>query len=151
MLAPTSTVGHSSVAQGAALTATGVGFSAGESVRATVHSAATVDAGTVKAGSNGTAKVTFSVPTTLATGSHTLELAGLTSGLTTSTTFTVTAAPATSSSNSTGSGTAAAQDLTSTLPATGTDRNELVLQAIAGATLISVGALALLAGRRRRA
>ena len=151
VLAPTSSVGHSSVAQGAALTVTGVGFSAGESVRATVHSAATVDAGTVKAGSNGTAKVTFSVPTTLATGSHTLELAGLTSGLTTSTTFTVTAAPATSSSNSTGSGTAAAQDLTSTLPATGTDRNELVLQAIAGATLISVGALALLAGRRRRA
>jgi hypothetical protein len=151
VLAPTSTVGHSSVAQGAALTATGVGFSAGESVRATVHSAATVDAGTVKAGSNGTAKLTFSVPTTLATGGHTLELTGLTSGLTTSTTFTVTAAPATISSSSTGSGTAAAQDLTSTLPATGTDRNELVLQAIAGATLVSVGALALLAGRRRRA
>lgn len=109
-----------------------------------------MDAGTVKAGSNGTAKVTFSVPATLSIGSHTLELTGLTSGLTTSTTFTVTAAPSTSSSGSTGSGAAAAQDLTSTLPATGTDRNELVLQAIAGATLISVGALALLAGRRRR-
>jgi hypothetical protein len=150
VLAPTSTAGHSSVAQGASLTVTGVGFSAAESVRATVHSATTVDAGTVKAGSNGTAKVTFSVPATLSTGSHTLELTGLTSGLTTSTAFTVTAAPATISSGSTGGGAAAAQDLTSTLPATGTDRNELVLQAIAGATLISVGALALVAGRRRR-
>ena len=151
VLAPTSTVRHPSVAQGAFLTATGVGFSAGESVRATVHSAATVNAGTVKAGSNGTATVTFSVPTTLSTGSHTVELAGLTSGLTTSTAFTVTTAPPAGSSGAAGSGTAAAQDLTSTLPATGTDRNELTLQAIAGATLISVGALALLAGRRRRA
>jgi len=150
VLAPTSTVGHSSVAQGAPLTVTCVGFSAAESVRATVHSATTVNAGTVKAGSNGTAKLTFSVPATLSTGSHTIELTGLTSGLTTSTTFTVTAAPATSSSSSTGSGAAAAQDRTSTLPATGTDRHELTLQAIAGATLVSVGALALLAGRRRR-
>lgn len=145
VLALTAKSAHLSVGRGTVQTATGLGFSAAESVRATVHSSPVV-VGTVKAGSDGTAKVTFTVPSSLALGRHTVELTGLTSGLTASTVFSVTPAPAVApptagSSNVHG---------TSELPATGIDRHQLIMLAVAGAFAIVAGTLAVVAGRRRR-
>ncbi len=160
VLAPTASLVHGSAARGGQQTVTGVGFSVGESVRATVHSAA-VAVGTATAGADGTAKVTFTVPAALATGSHTVQLTGLSSGLTASSpAFTVTVAVASPTPTSSASGPATSStgeapgstglQSASDLPATGTDGRALLLEAIAGVVLILVGALAILAGRRRR-
>jgi hypothetical protein len=157
VMAPTASLGHSSIAQGAQQTVTGVGFNAGESVRATVHSVP-VFVGKAAAQADGTAKVTFIVPAGLSTGAHTVVLTGLTSGLSTSSPFTVIAAPpsATPTSSAPVSAPAGSSEESggvqtpTSLPATGTDGNALVLQAIAGFALISAGTLAILAGRRRR-
>ena len=158
VMAPTASLAHGSVAQGGQQTVTGIGFSAGESVRATVHSAA-VTVATAAAASDGTAKVAFRVPAGLATGAHDVELAGLSSGLTVSMPFTVTAAPTptatatptpTTSAPVSASGATGGSTSSGSLPATGTDRQTLVLQAIAGFALISAGAVAIVAGRRRR-
>lgn len=164
VLAPTASVAHASVAQGGRETVTGIGFSAGEAVRATADSPA-VALAEAKAGSDGTAAETFTVPADLAPGQHTVELAGTQSRLTVEQTFTVAAAPPASSSapatGTTGSGsptatpatasTVASTPVTTTpLAATGTSGRSLVWQSAVGLGLIVAGGLAVAAGRRRR-
>jgi hypothetical protein len=77
-----------SVPPGGQQTVTGEGFAPGELVQATLHSTP-VDLGTFTANANGTVVVSFTVPSTVALGSHSVTLTGLTSARTTSATFSV--------------------------------------------------------------
>ncbi len=76
----------------AAATITASGFTPGELVDASAHSNA-VAVGQAVAGPDGTVHLTFTVPASLAPGTHVLVLVGETSGHMTAASFTVTAPP----------------------------------------------------------
>lgn len=141
------------VRQGGKQTVTGVGFSAGEKVSAQLHSSP-VSLGSVTASTTGVAMVAFTVPASLAAGSHSVVLTGATSGLTSTATFTVTNAPAAPATTpppppavSPGLGGAESPILADT----GLDARQALAEALAGLALIAAGTGALYAGRRRRA
>ena len=147
-----------SVRQGGAQTVTGTGFAAGEKVSGVLHSTP-VALGTVRADASGTARLRFTVPSTLATGTHTVVLTGQ-SGLTSRTSFTVTAAPATAPTTAptTAPATPAASqngvDVSNCDPAqlacTGRDGRQTRGELVLGVGLVLLGGLASYAGRRRR-
>jgi LPXTG-motif cell wall-anchored protein len=126
-----------STSPGQTVTGQDNGNDAGEQVNGYVHSAR-VFVGSTTANANGVATLTFTIPRSLASGTHTFQLVGETSGHVGSVTFTI----AKSGSNapaSSGSG----------LPFTG--GNDIWQLTAAGAGLILVGGTALLVVRRRRA
>jgi hypothetical protein len=145
-----------SVQQGSRQTVSATGFSAGETVTGVLHSAP-VAIGSAKAGKTGSVTLSFTVPTTLAPGSHTVVLSGSTSGLsTTSAAFVVTAAPVTSSPTPTAPGSQDGATSPSTcdsaaLACTGRDGRQTRVEVIIGFGLLVTGAGAAYAGRRRRA
>ncbi len=142
------------VARGADQTVTGTGFAAGERVRAVLHSNP-VRVGTAAANAKGAVSVRFAVPAGAALGAHTVELTGLSSGLTVSSApFTVSAAstPAPTGSGSPSSGATAVDcnDPTA-LACTGRDGRQTRGELVLGAGLVLAGAGALWLGRHRRA
>lgn len=143
------TLGSASVAQGARQSVTGTGFAAGERVAAVVHSTP-AQVGTASANAAGTVTLTFTVPATLATGTHRLVLTGATSGLSSAASFSVTAAPAAApvpvppaAAPQSGAG--------APLAATGLDGPRLLVLGLAGGAMLAAGAALSVAGRRRRA
>jgi hypothetical protein len=141
------TLGHARVKPGGTQHVTGTGFMGGEQVRATVHSTP-VRVGVAKASAAGTTSLTFTVPATLAAGTHSVVLTGATSGLSSSATFTVVAVAAAPST------TAPAATATPTAPvlaATGRDGRQTGWEVLAGLGCVGLGGLALFAGRRRAA
>ena len=134
------TLRSASVARGGAQSVTGTGFAAGEKVSAVVHSNP-VSVGSATASGAGTATISFTVPASLATGTHTIVLTGATSGLSSSVTFSVSAAPSTPGASPGGP----------ILAATGLSSRQLITEALIGLGLIVAGAGALYAGKRRRA
>jgi hypothetical protein len=144
---PPATATESSVTQGGRLTLTAGGFSPGEQVAVTLHSTP-VSLGSVTATGTGAASITFTVPTALPAGSHTVSFLGQTSGLTaTSAAFTVLAAPAPQAAGTTT--VAAPASAQPVLAATGRNDRALTGYGIAGGLLIAAGAGLLYAGRRR--
>lgn len=143
-------VSAGSVAQGRRQTVTGTGFAAGERVTAVVHSSP-LSIGTVTANAAGTAALTFTVPATLAAGTHRLVLTGTTSGLSSEASFTVTAAPPTASPGSTPPAAAPQSGAGAPLAATGLDGPHLLVIGLAGAAMLAAGVALSVAGRRRRA
>ncbi|PZS35392.1 MAG: hypothetical protein DLM58_04000 [Pseudonocardiales bacterium] len=154
-------IASASVVQGAKQTVTGFGFSAKETVSAVLHSA-TVSLGSVSANAWGTAVVTFTVPKTLAAGTHTVVLTGATSGLSSTATFTVTAAVVAPSTPTLPTPTLPAPTLPApTLPApagsgtqglanSGLNGQQALAFALIGLACVLAGAGALYFGRRRR-
>jgi LPXTG-motif cell wall-anchored protein len=116
-------------------TAHGTGFDANEGVNGFIHSAR-VFIGHTTSNGNGVANLTFTVPTTLAAGHHTVELVGQRSGVAESVGLTVVAGAGSSASSGSG------------LPFTG--GNDILPMTAAGVGLVLVGGLALVAARRRR-
>ncbi|WP_051143915.1 hypothetical protein [Modestobacter italicus] len=126
----TKSVAAASLAAGKQQTISIGGFLPGEMVSGVLHSTP-VDLGTVQADANGVATFTFTVPAGFEAGTHTVEMQGLTSGITAEATFTVTEAATTSGG----------------LAYTGTD----VLPLIAvGGGLLAAGAAAVTVAARRR-
>ena len=154
-------VASASVRQGGAQTITGTGFAAGEKVSGVLHSTP-VALGTVRADGSGTVRLRFTVPRTLAAGTHTVVLTGQ-SGLTSRTSFTVTAAPAAvttppSSPPSTApaapavagqNGVDSANCDPAQLACTGRDGRQTHHELLLGVGLVLLGGLASYAGRRR--
>ncbi|WP_138759521.1 hypothetical protein [Modestobacter altitudinis] len=126
-------VAVASIAPGKTQTISIGGFQPNERVHGVLHSTP-VDLGTVQADGNGVATFTFAVPAGFEAGTHTVEMTGLTSGITAEATFTVTAASSTS-----GGG----------LAYTGTD--VLPLLAVGGGLLAAGAAAVTVAARRRSA
>jgi LPXTG-motif cell wall-anchored protein len=116
-------------------TAQGTGFDPGEGVNGDVHSTP-VFVGHTTANANGVARLTFTVPASLAAGTHTFTFVGQRSGHTLSTTFTVLGGGAARSSSGSG------------LPFTG--GNDIWPMTAAGVGLVLAGGLALVVVRRRR-
>jgi hypothetical protein len=138
------TLAHQTVRAGGQEIVTGTGFAAGERVRVVVHSTP-IRVGTAVADHRGTASLAFDVPRTLAAGTHTVVLAGTTSGLSSSGTFTVVAA---APAPSTGAAAPSAPPTEPALAATGRQTGGDLL---IGLGCVALGGLALLAGRRRAA
>ena len=128
----TTSVAAASLAAGKQQTISIGGFLPGEMVHGVLHSTP-VDLGTVQADANGVATFTFTVPAGFEAGTHTVEMRGLTSGITAEATFTVTAAATTSGG----------------LAYTGTD--VLPLLAVGGGLLAAGAAAVSVAARRRSA
>jgi hypothetical protein len=141
-------VAAASVVQGGTQTVTGTGFGASEKVSAVLHSAP-IALNTVTANAAGTAVVTFTVPTTLATGAHSVVLTGVTTGLTSTVSFTVTAAPVTPGT-STPTVPAPAGSGAQGLANSGLDGQQALVEALIGLGCVIVGAGAVYFGRRRR-
>ncbi|MEO6885730.1 MAG: hypothetical protein ABI232_05495, partial [Jatrophihabitantaceae bacterium] len=136
---------RASVQAGGKQTVTASGFSAGETVTAVLHSTP-ITLGTSKASSTGAVAYTFTVPATLATGSHTVVLTGTISGLSaTSTAFTVTAAapPATTSTSITAAVAQGENCSQQALACTGRDGVQTCAEVEFGVALLGVGLLAL--------
>jgi hypothetical protein len=89
--APVNEVAEQSLAAGEQQTISIGGFQPFEMVHGVLHSTP-VDLGTVQADANGVATFTFTVPAGLETGTHSVTMEGLTSGIVGTATFTVTAA-----------------------------------------------------------
>jgi LPXTG-motif cell wall-anchored protein len=123
------------VTPGETVTGQDTGNDPGEQVNGYVHSVR-VFVGSTTANGNGVATLTFTVPKSLAAGSHTFQLVGQTSGHVGSASFTISKSGSTSPASS-GSG----------LPFTG--GNDIWQLTAAGAGLVLVGG-ALLVVRRRR-
>jgi hypothetical protein len=130
----------------------GTGFAARERVRATVQSADPTVLGTARADRNGTVTIAFTVPRHLSAGSHRLVLIGLTSGLGTQQSLTVRAA-ATAGNGPVATPTPVATPPVPTsgpvLAATGQHGRQVRGELLIGLGCVVLGALALLAGRRR--
>ena len=126
-----------STSGGETVTGSDSGNDAGEQVNGYVHSAR-VFVGSTTANASGVATLTFTIPKSLASGTHTFQLVGQSSGHVGSVTFTVTKSGS-SSPASNGSG----------LPFTG--GNDIWQMTAAGAGLILVGGGVLMVVRRRRA
>ena len=143
-----------SVRQGGAQTVTGTGFAAGEKVSGVLHSTP-VALGTVRADASGTARLRFTVPSTLAAGTHTVVLTGQ-SGLTSRTSFTVTAAPVTAPTTAPATPAASQNGVDvsncdpTQLACTGRDGGQTRGELVLGVALVLLGGLASYAGRRRR-
>ncbi|MDQ2748508.1 MAG: hypothetical protein M3Y44_03085 [Actinomycetota bacterium] len=135
-----------SVNQGARQTLTGPGFAANEKVSAVLHSVP-VPLGAVSSNKSGTAIVTFTVPATLAAGTHQVVLTGATSGLSSTASFIVTAAPVAPGSSAPSASNAAGGQV---LANSGLDGQQALLEGLIGLGLVLVGAAALYMGRRRR-
>ena len=140
-------VTSASVVQGGQQTVTGSGFGASEKVSAVLHSAP-VALGTVSANAAGTAAVTFTVPATLAAGTHSVVLTGTTSGLTSTASFTVIAAPVTPGGTTPPIVSAGGGGLQ--LADSGLDGQQALIEALVGLACIVAGAGTLYLGRRRR-
>ncbi|MGH8960030.1 MAG: hypothetical protein ACRDWT_02295 [Jatrophihabitantaceae bacterium] len=145
----------SSVSQGGTQSVSASGFAAGETVRGVLHSAP-VSIGSARASRTGAVSLSFTVPRSLATGSHSVVLTGASSGLsTTSETFTVTAAPvattmpATTPTTQHGSAEGSSCD-PAQLACTGRDGRQTRAEVVLGFGLLVAGAGAVYAGRRRR-
>jgi hypothetical protein len=139
-----------SVVQGGKQTVTGFGFGAGEKVSAVLHSAP-VSLSAVTATAAGTAVVTFTVPTTLTVGTHSVVLTGTTSGLTSTGTFIVSAAPVTPTPGTTTPAVPVpASSAVQALANSGLDGRQALIEALVGLACIVAGAGALYLGRRRR-
>jgi hypothetical protein len=132
--AAASSVAEQTLAKGAEQTVVLGGFQPHEMVHGVLHSTP-VDLGTVEADAEGVATFTFTIPAGLETGSHSVTMTGLTSGITSEATFTVTAAA--TAGNSDG------------LAYTGTD--VLPLLAVGGGLLAAGAAAVTVAARRRSA
>lgn len=131
------TISDTTPARGASVTASAGCFQSGEQVNGNVHSA-TVFVGSTTANSNGRATLTFTVPSSLPTGHHTLELIGQTSGHVATEGFTLTRSAANTTRTSSGSG----------LPFTG--GSDIWPMTAAGVGLVLVGGAAIAVVRRRR-
>ena len=77
---------------GGTLTLTGQGYSPGEPIRFVLHSEP-VELGTVTADGSGRFEQTVTIPVTTAVGQHTIEVVGVSCGVTTTVPLTVVAAP----------------------------------------------------------
>lgn len=146
MFAPAATLSASSARIGARATVNGDGFVAGEKVSATIHSKP-VGLGTATASALGGVTLTYTVPSSVAVGAHTVTLTGLTSGLSAQRALTVTAA-ATNGTNPVVS-TTPAGPATGPIAATGLDGTRLVATTLLGLLAVCLGAGALVLGRRR--
>jgi hypothetical protein len=144
-----------SVKQGGQQTVTGTGFGSGEKVAAELHSAP-VHLDGVTASKAGTAVVHFTVPTSLAPGSHSVVLTGAKSGLTSTATFTVKAAavaPTTTAPGAAGPtfGVSPQEVGPLDLADTGLDGRAAMQYALVGLACVLAGAGVVYLGRRRRA
>jgi hypothetical protein len=91
----------------------------------------------------------FTVPRTLAPGTHTVVLTGQ-SGLSSRTSFTVTAAAVTTAPTTAQNGVEASNCDPAQLACTGRDGRQTRAELVLGAGLVLLGGLATYAGRRRR-
>lgn len=139
--ATSETLSSSSVPEGGSLTVTGGGFASGEKVNVVVSSDP-VTVGQPTANSSGGVSLTFTLPSSVTAGSHTVTLTGVTSGATVSSPFTVTAAPAASTS------TTSTTAVRATIVRTGAD--DATGQAMLAGGLLVIGGAMVLSTRRRR-
>jgi LPXTG-motif cell wall-anchored protein len=134
----TLTLSSYSVHQGGQDTAHGTGFDGDNAVNGYIHSVR-VFVGHASTNASGAATLTFTVPTSLATGTHTFQMVGAQTGDSRSVTFTVLpAVSAAGGSGSSGSG----------LPFTG--GNGIWAMTATGVGLVLIGGFALIGVRRRR-
>ncbi|HEX6394251.1 MAG TPA: LPXTG cell wall anchor domain-containing protein [Acidimicrobiales bacterium] len=127
---PSVSTGSSSVAAGGSITVSVTGSCTSDTFTAVLHSTSAT-LGTLTTGTNGTGSATFTVPSNLTSGTHTLTVSDP-NGNSASTTVTVTGGAASSSAP---------------LPITGTDSAPLVA---IGAAAVGFGGLLVLGARRRR-
>ncbi|MDP1793074.1 MAG: terpene cyclase/mutase family protein [Acidimicrobiales bacterium] len=125
--------------QGDPVTVTGGGFEAGETVSITILSDP-VDVGSVPASAAGEVNSSFTVPASVPAGSHTIRLAGASSGVVVTAPLTVTAAQVASTTTSTTA-------VRATIVRTGSTTDA---EALAGGALVIAGAALVLATRRRK-
>lgn len=125
----------STVTPGGTLSFSASGYTPGETAQGTVFSTPIV-VGKWTANSSGVVSGSFTVPTSLSPGTHTFQLAGLTSGVIKSAQFTVVAGSSSSSTSG-----------KSSLPFTGANVMPLVG---AGAALVLGGGAAVAVARRRK-
>ena len=141
---------HSSSSTGTAkagdsITMTGGGFQSGETATATVESDP-VTVGSATVGTDGEVSVTFTLPTSIPAGSHTIKLTGATSGVVVSQALTVTAAQVSTTTSTTAAGGAT----TTTTIRIGRTGSEKQSQALLATLLLGAGTALVLAARRRR-
>lgn len=139
--ATTASLSSASAPQNGSVTVTGGGFAAGETVQAVVSSDP-VNVGQATANASGAVSLTFTLPASVAAGSHTVTLTGVTSGATASAPLTVTAAQTTASS------TTSTTAVRATIARTGS--NDVDSQLQLALALLAAGAVLVLATRRRR-
>ncbi len=138
----TPTLSSATLRPGAKQSVTGLGFRAGEQVRAgLLGSRATLAHGT--AAKSGTVTLSFTVPSGTSPGRHTVVLSGATSGLTSRAAFSVTS-PSGLNNPPGGSG-----GLVPSLANTGLAGRTVVAQIALGLGCLIVGGLVSFAGRRR--
>lgn len=149
----TVTVSDLVASPGEPITVVASGYAAGATVTFTLNSDP-IHLGTATADAQGTARLTFTIPTGVPAGDHTLVASGLDASgnvLTLSTRLTVMAAGGnsggTGGTGGTGSGSGSGSGSSSgSLPRTGSDNTNLVR---AGALLIAAGGAAVLVTRKR--
>lgn len=128
-----------SAKQGDAVTVTGGGFEAGETVNVTILSDP-VSVGSTTATAAGEVNTSFTIPSTVTAGSHTIRLAGASSGVVVTTPLTVTAAQVASTTTTTTA-------VRATIVRTGTTTDA---ETMVGGALVIAGAALVLAARRRK-
>jgi hypothetical protein len=136
----TMTMSSSSVPEGGSVTVSGGGFATGEKVKVTVASDP-VTVGEPVAAYPGVVSLTFTLPSSITAGSHTVTLLGETSGATISAPLTVTAAQTANPTTTTST------TVKTTIVRTGGDTTD---QAQIAFALVGLGGGLVLATRRRR-
>ena len=121
------------------------GYKPGEKAEGDVHST-TVRVGTYVANANGVVTGSFVVPDSLANGSHTFTLTGLSTGVIKTAKFTVTPVPAGGSGNSGSGADAAGSGTGSTGSGTGSTGSGLAMTGTNVAAVVGGGAALMLAG-----